>query len=360
MRKGALPPVGNQTHKVCFLKSFRYQELYNRLPQSQTVHSFHLLYSEGPFKPLLSFIMILTSVLSFGALLTVASTAPVQARDSHLAPRAYKDVAQVLDRITLTVTKIATDVTAWPGNPRRSETLAQINGYVPIIMQDSANLISDLSVGTDWIQRNKQTTLGVVDAVSLIPRLASLNNAVSTYTTSLMEKRAWADSSSATPDIYDQLLLQKQWATALSTAITQSLGVTTSWLGGPISDFFFGSKLDEAIKGYGDGAKYRPGTAPGQAPPPQQGGPQWSAPRGQSASDVSQPGSQIWGSGAQQGQVPQYQQQGQEGWSHNSPPTGPGVQEAPQPTFEANPSVQDDKMAQPPADTNVVAPSVSP
>jgi hypothetical protein len=242
--------------------------------------------------------MILTSALSFGALLTVASTAPVQARDSRLAPRAYKDVVQVLDRITLTVTKIANDVTAWPGNPRRSNTLAQINGYVPIIMQDSANLISDLSVGTDWIQRNKQTTLGVVDTVSLVPRLASLNNAVSSYTTSLLEKRAWADSSSATPDLYDQLLLQKQGATALSTAITQSLGVTTSWIGGPFSDFFFGSKLDEAIRGYGDGAKYRPGTAPGQAQPPQQGGPQWGAPQGQPSQDMSQFGGQSWGNGA--------------------------------------------------------------
>ncbi|RDI79101.1 hypothetical protein Vi05172_g10870 [Venturia inaequalis] len=199
--------------------------------------------------------MHLTTALSFASLLTAASTLPLQPRDGQ----AYKDVVIVLERITATVTTIGNHVAAWPGNPKRPNTFAQILNHIPILKQDCANLLSDLQVGTDWVQQtSKKDTLGVVDSVSIVPKLASLNSAVSAYKDAIVDKRAWADTSSSTPDLYEQLRLQKQWASRLSTAITQSLGVTTSWLGGPVGDFFFGAKLDEAIQAYAEGGKYRP------------------------------------------------------------------------------------------------------
>lgn len=303
--------------------------------------------------------MLFTTALSFGALLTSASANPVQARDGHLAPRAYKDVSQVLDRIIITVTTIANHVSSWPGNPKRTNTFDQIVGFVPTLQQDCVNLLSDLSVGTDWIQQNKKTTLGVVDAASLIPRLAALNNAVSTYTNALLDKRAWADTSSSTPALYEQLLLQKQWATALSTAITQSLSISTSWLGGPITDFFFGSHLDEAIKAYADGAKYRPGPAPGQTQPSQQNGPQWGTL--QSGAPPYNPQQAPY---PQQGQnAPnQYQSQnappyqGPGGWNGNVPTNSPTVQEAPDPVFESNPPTSNRAVEVAVAEENVYAP----
>jgi len=265
--------------------------------------------------------MLFTSALSFGVLFSFAAASPIQPRDG-LKPKAYKDVTQVLDRISESVTRIGRDVERWPGNPRNGNTIPQIIQYVPVILADSSSLLSDLSVGTDWIQRNKKTTLGVLDAVSLVPRLAALNNALAAYTDALVAKKAWADSSSSTPQIYDQLILQKQWAGALSKAITESLGVTTSWLGGPISDFFFGEKLDAAIKGFSDGARYRPGTAP---PPPQNSSPPWSQPAQPSSyyPPESQPlplGPQTWPNSP----IPQ---QGQASPSETS--QNPNAQQAP-------------------------------
>lgn len=205
--------------------------------------------------------MLLTTALSFATLVAVASTLPLEPRDVQ----EYKDITQVLDRIAATVHTLGNSVSAWPGNPKRTNTFNQITNYVPTIKQGCANLLSDLQVGTDWVQRTtKGNSLGVTDAVSLAPRLAALNSAVSAYKDALLEKRSWADTSSVTPQLYDQLRLQKQGATSLANAITHSLGVTTSWLGGPVSDFFFGSKLDEAIQAYSEGGKYRsPGFSSG-------------------------------------------------------------------------------------------------
>lgn len=392
MRRGTLPHPGIRTYKICLLAPIRAQVLDNFPSSPRLSLPFTPFISKRLFEPPRSFTMLLTSALSLGSLLTVASTAPIQARDGHLAPRAYKDVAQVLDRIVVTVTTIGSHVSAWPGNPRRANTLDQILGYIPIIKQDCANLVSDLQIGTDWIQKNKQTTLGVVDALYIVPKLATLNSAVNAYKDALIEKRVWADTSSITPDLYDQLLVQKQWATQLSNSITQSLSITTSWLGGPVGDFFFGSKLDEAIKAYSDGAKYRPGTAPGGQPPQQgpapsftqigpqnwpsaqqgqngpnqqQGQPQWQ-PQGQPPNQSQgQPTNQSQGQPPypQQGQAP-YPYQGQGGWNPDPPMTAPGVQEQPQeaaqPAFEPNPPLQDDTAFPPFVDGTVLAPSVSP
>ncbi|TID15266.1 hypothetical protein E2P81_ATG08331 [Venturia nashicola] len=269
--------------------------------------------------------MLLTTALSFTSLLATASATPLQPRNAQV----YKDIAQVLDRLVVTVTTIGSHVAAWPGNPKRPDTVNQILNYIPTIQQDCANLISDLQVGTDWVQRTtKKDSIGAVDAAYLVPKLASLNNAVSAYKEALLLKRAWADTSSITPELYRQLVLQKQGATQLSTTITQSLGITTSWLGGPVSDFFFGAKLDGAIKAYADAARYQPNGQLSQGGPPFQNG-QQSAPYPPTVPSL---GPQNWPGGQQQGQPggqqqgqspypaqgqPPYQSEGQGGWGRS-------------------------------------------
>jgi hypothetical protein len=99
-----------------------------------------------------------TSFLTFDGLLVIASAAPLplEAQQTHLARRAYKDVTQVLERMTLTITKCADDVRQWPGNPRLATTLPQISQWAQTIIQDSNSLLSDLLIGTDYIKRNQQ------------------------------------------------------------------------------------------------------------------------------------------------------------------------------------------------------------
>ncbi|QDS74869.1 hypothetical protein FKW77_003433 [Venturia effusa] len=336
--------------------------------------------------------MLLNTALFFGSFLTVVSTTPIQARDRS-ENQALKDVSQVLDRLVATVTTVGNHISAWPGNPNRVDSLKKIVGYVPLIKQDCSIILSDLQIGTDWIQRNRQTTIGPVDAMSLVPKLTALNIAVNSYKDGLIAKRAWADTSSMTPDLYDQLVIQKNWAFQLASSITQSLGITTSWLGGPVSDFFFGSKLDEAINAYSDGGKIRPNTVPAQ--PIQQGGSAWKPQQGAPPVPpvpynpvTPTPGSQLGappvssvpynsivptvgsqsspngrkgqnGPFQQQGQ-PQYPNQGQWGYNMNTPSTPPIVQEQPQEepsvSFQPGPRSQDDKRANGP----YFGPSISP
>jgi hypothetical protein len=253
-----------------------------------------------------------SSFLTLGGLIAVTSAAllPIEAQQTHLTRRAYKDVTQVLERITLTITKCADDVRQWPGNPRLATTVPQISQWAQIIIQDSNSLLSDLLVGTDYIKRNQQTSIKSWDSVTLLPKLATLDSAVGTYTAALIEKRGWADSSSTTSAIYDRLVLHKQRAHELSEAITQSLSITTSWASAPINSLFFGNKLDDAIKAYARGPASQPlwGSTPPEAvspagpsgldfgPPlqgqptyPQQGSaPAWSPP--QQSDQPQQPG----------------------------------------------------------------------
>jgi hypothetical protein len=179
------------------------------------------------FSPLFSF-------CSFAVSITAAIVLP----NEGLVARDINGVLAVMDRVNTGITKLGADMKLWLGDFEGARR----------ILVDAKQVLNDVQTGTQYI--DAQQTLGVLDTLSLVIPMTTLNTNFDTFTTQLIDKKPQIDQLRLAGNFLNMIQQTRGGVIGLSKAIASKLPTATSWSVEPMTNQIV-QKLDKAIVAFG-------------------------------------------------------------------------------------------------------------